>query len=535
VNRDSSSVAPAVAVTLQSARCWWVSGSTNPSPSQQALPYLSKAQESNSVRRLMSSPRATPSQSRWLRYSSASPSPASARSQPSARCFSGSTVAAATILVVLVLQSTVFLMDRQFQGMIMNSQIFFCGATKAGSEKGWDNSTAGAAHGRNNSVNVDPPTTDKSMLRPKADSDRPYPQQEKPSGLTHPEIGYSASSPTTFDGVQARAFQRWNASLPLPCDEPEPNWRKMHKEPTTTGFIFAKPYKTGSSTASGVNLRIARNVARRLGKGGSNQTAWEMCKSRSDHVPVSSVYAGRDRNRSYLWTVVRDPTARLVSQFFHFHIAREKHEPTDAIFREYALNGPTVLIHDYYYFALSMGGFNKDRDDRRRLANDIINDYDFIGTTERMDESFVVMSMLLGVPVSDVTYLKAKGHGGFDDGGGRPEGEICTYIWPSFVSPGMKEFLDSDLWKNISYWDRVLHQAADRSLDLTIDRLGRDKVAANVALYQELQERSREACLHKTTFPCSEGGQHSWVTDCIWRDSGCGGECLDEVSDSFGA
>jgi hypothetical protein len=482
----------------------------------------------------MSSPRATPSQIRSLRYFHASPLSATARNQQTTRWFSGSTVGAATILVVLVLQSTVFLMDRQFQGMIMNSQIFFCGASKESSESESSNTTAGNA-GINTNRSAGLQATGKTMLRPKSETERPGPQQSKPSKTSYPVIKYNASSPITFDSVQARAFQPWNASLPLPCDEPEPNWRKMHKEPTTTGFIFAKPYKTGSSTASGVNLRIARNAARRLSSSGSNRTNWEMCKSRSDHVPVSSAYAGRDRDRSYLWTVVRDPTARLVSQYFHFHIAREKHEPTDAIFREYALDGPTVLIHDYYYFALSMGGFNKDRDDRRKLANDILSDYDFIGTTERMDESFVVMSMLLGIPLSDVTYLKAKGHGGFDDGGGRPDGEICTYIWPSFVSPGMQEFLDSDLWRNISYWDRVLHQAADRSLDLTIDRLGRDKVAANVAQYKQLQERGRVACLHKTTFPCSEGGEKAWVTDCIWRDSGCGCECLDEVAASFRA
>jgi hypothetical protein len=347
--------------------------------------------------------------------------------------------------------------------------------------------------------------------------------------------------PTVFDGVEARPFDPWEENRPLPCVEPEPNWARMQREKSTTGFIFAKPYKTGSSTASGVNLRIARNVARRMSSAddkssavnNSNSTAageWEICKSRSDHVPVHSAYKGRDRDRSYLWTILRDPTSRVVSQFFHFEVSRKKLEPTDANFVKYVRNGG-LLTHDYYYFALSLRDYVKDTDDRRKLGNQIILDFDFIGTTERMDESIVVMSMLLGIPVSDVMYLKAKGHGGYDDGGGRPEmGKICTYIWPSFKSTGMTQFLESEEWKNISYWDRVLYDAADRSLDLTIDRLGRDKVAANVALFKNLQERAHATCLETTTFPCSEGGAYSRETDCLWNDSGCGCACLDEVA-----
>ena len=86
----------------------------------------------------------------------------------------------------------------------------------------------------------------------------------------------------------------------------------------------------------------------------------------------------------------------------------------------------------------------------------------------------VVMAMLMGKPIGDVLYLKAKGHGGYDDGGGRDEGwtKICTFIWPSFVSDGLKEHFRSDEFLEQVRWDRATHQAANRSLDVTIDRLG---------------------------------------------------------------
>jgi hypothetical protein len=348
--------------------------------------------------------------------------------------------------------------------------------------------------------------------------------------------------PTVFDGVVARAFDPWDK--PLPCVEPELNWARMQRETSTTGFIFVKPFKTGSSTASGVNLRIARNVARRLGSAddksskvnNGNATSvgeWEICKARSDHVPAHLAFRTRDRGLSYMWTILRDPTSRVVSQFFHFEVSRKKVEPTDANFINY-VRTVQVLTRDYYYYALWLRGYPKDTDNRKTLGNQIMLDYDFIGTMERMDESIVVMSMLLGIPVSDVMYLKAKGHGGYDDGGGREGGKICTYIWPSFKSTGIKEFLRSEEWKNFSHWDRVLYDTADRSLDLTIDRLGRDKVATNVALFRRLQERGHADCLQRTTFPCSEGGDYSYQNDCLWNDSGCGCECLDEVAAAEG-
>jgi hypothetical protein len=56
--------------------------------------------------------------------------------------------------------------------------------------------------------------------------------------------------------VRARVFGLWNASRDaLPCYEPELDWKQAQNQASSTGFLFVKPYKTGSSTAAGVNLR----------------------------------------------------------------------------------------------------------------------------------------------------------------------------------------------------------------------------------------------------------------------------------------
>jgi hypothetical protein len=66
---------------------------------------------------------------------------------------------------------------------------------------------------------------------------------------------------TNFSGILARSFEPWAHALP--CFEPEEDWQaiEVQNSPADSGFLYVKPYKTGSSTTSGINLRIARNVA----------------------------------------------------------------------------------------------------------------------------------------------------------------------------------------------------------------------------------------------------------------------------------
>jgi hypothetical protein len=153
-----------------------------------------------------------------------------------------------------------------------------------------------------------------------------------------------------------------------------------------------------------------------------------------------------------------------------------------------------------------------------------------------MDESAVALAMLLGLPLGDVLYLSTKMNGGFDDGGHK---DVCTYIVPSFVSPGMKQYFESDDFQDIVHWDHALHQAANRSLDLTIDNtLGRDQFESNLAKYRQAQDLATKRCASKTVFPCSISGggkkKPDDETDCIMGDAGCGYQCLDEVASDLG-
>lgn len=332
-----------------------------------------------------------------------------------------------------------------------------------------------------------------------------------------PTYRYNNTLLSSFDGIEPRAFPPHE----LPCLRNEPNWQKrgVRTSPINQGYFFHKTYKTGSSTAAGVHLRIAHNHAARLGIKGTH------CKSRFDHGVASHMYRDRDLKHSFLWTVVRDPSQRLISHFFHFAVSRNKLEPSDSNFIQ-IIRKNNHLTHHYV-------GFSSIHvmDDERDTGNRMLHDYDFVAVTERWDESMVALAMILNVPVSDVLHLSAKANGGYDDGMKR--GQVCTYIVPSFVSKGMQEFFQGDEWQETVHWDYMFYLAANRSLDLTIDNLGRNDFEKELQEYRRLQALVKEKCIDKAIFPCSESGERQKETNCLWTDAGCGHECINEVAATY--
>ena len=133
-----------------------------------------------------------------------------------------------------------------------------------------------------------------------------------------------SNATTNFGGVHARPFEAWPSNRSLPCVPAETNWStvKVQISPTQEGFLFVKPYKVGGSTAAGVNIRLARNVAQRQWTNGTvslpSGTTTEICKNRYDHAQVrTQQYHIRNRMKSFLWSIIRDPTKRAISSSFH--------------------------------------------------------------------------------------------------------------------------------------------------------------------------------------------------------------------------
>jgi hypothetical protein len=207
-------------------------------------------------------------------------------------------------------------------------------------------------------------------------------------------------------------------------------------------------------------------------------------------------------------------------------------EPSDFNFRRYLSSEKRVLNH-YYIQVLSTKEVTPPevtRDMAPRMINRILEEYNFIGITERMEESAVCLMMLLNLKMGTILYLSAKASGGFDDGGGQE----CTFIQPSRITRGMASYFSGSTWKAMVQWDELLYKAANRSLDLTIDRLGRPEFEQNLERFRSALQVAEVQCVPRQVFPCTADGRRNPNKDCLWKDSACGNSCLDQVAHELG-
>lgn len=343
----------------------------------------------------------------------------------------------------------------------------------------------------------------------------------KPKHVYHYDLDISQvdMSNETFQGVTVRAFEPWTGAIPCPRLGP----RGYFVENSTLGLFFARPIKTGTSTFTSIQMRIATNEARRR----NLQHRSKMCPIVYGHNHFQGTFENRNKTGgSFLFSMLRDPTSRIVSLFFFLIVSRKKQDPLDEKFMNWLLKTDGAnWIGDHYMHRLSTEKYFPGKSDPIDHINKIMAEYDFIGVTERLDESAVAMAMLMGLPLSDILYLSAKKQGAWDDGS-----FSCHYLIKSFISPGMEQFFrESPVFQEMVRWDHILHQAVNRSLDFTIDRLGRDAFETQLARFQSAQRVVQERCLPKAVFPCSELGKTKNTT-CIRNDLGCSFACLDEVA-----
>ena len=161
----------------------------------------------------------------------------------------------------------------------------------------------------------------------------------------------------------------------------------------------------------------------------------------------------------------------------------------------------------------------------------IMRDYDFIGLMERMEESLVALMMILKLEIRDILYLSSKRSGYAYTGDGKGH-TFCVNVARKTMLPEMLDFLASTEWKERNKEDILLYKAVNQSLDLTIERLGREEFERNVREYQFALKVAKEECQAKAVFPCTADGKVQTDSNCYARDEGCGYECLDKIPTS---
>jgi hypothetical protein len=226
-------------------------------------------------------------------------------------------------------------------------------------------------------------------------------------------------------------------------------------------------------------------------------------------------------------------------RFFHFEVSRAKKEPTDSYFQNFltALPEPDTYFPEYYpwswpfdhylhylnFLGYSIGSGRSELSLRIDAVNEIIDNYDFIGVTERLDESLVALQMILGLKTSDILYSSAKGKGNWDDKG--------FYIQPSFVSDGMESFFASNTWSELSQGDYLMYLAANASLDKTIEGLGRTEFDEKLRMFRYAKKLVLTNCTQIKPVYSAAGRMYN--TDCLLADAGCGNQCFDQLERDF--
>jgi len=294
------------------------------------------------------------------------------------------------------------------------------------------------------------------------------------------------------------------------------------------GLLFVKTPKTGSTTLARVVKRIAQNVAKR-----SNV---DVCQHRENHVDGAGLwYRNRNPQHSFLMASIRDPAKRAMSRFDWSYVTRHSHNSSapiqleDDFIQDYIMrkstNVPTGCTskrqggYQLNYITMSFipewSAWNPDNPTQVKNSEHVeghvqqaMMDYDFMLLNERMDDSLVILQLLLGLQAGDIVSLSYNVGGSY-----RYEHGNCKQLIKSVVSPGMQEFFQSDLWYASNYGDYLLYAAVNASLDLTIDRIGRERFDTAMQEFKRMEAKVNQICSQRVPFPCSATGTVLFHTD----------------------
>lgn len=269
------------------------------------------------------------------------------------------------------------------------------------------------------------------------------------------------------NGVTPKAFEPWNREKnPFPCVSED--------SPDTQGIFYIKVPKTSSSTMGHITQRIAGREARMR----QQNLKLKVCKTYDPevHNKASELnIGGRNKEKSFAWSVIRHPADRVISHH-GMKVSHGKSNTREGTFIQAMRSntyGPNIELR---FLAMKAIPDKLSDDEVNYYVQSVIDEYNFIGIYERLYESLVVLSMLIGVEPTDVLF-------DFLPSTNSRCGELTR---PDWVTDRIDRFLSQGEWYEREKGDFALYDAINRSLDLTIERLGKDKVQAKLDEFLKL-------------------------------------------------
>jgi len=232
----------------------------------------------------------------------------------------------------------------------------------------------------------------------------------------------------------------------------------------------------------------------------------------ADHGDYQEIKGTIDRlsGPHFLFTWVRDPIERCLSQYYHFKVSRGREEPTDDNIIKFLSSDACRNAAAGY---LGMPGDES--------AETILGRYDMIGVTERFDDSVLLLrrTLPMAVDMSDILYVKSKDSsaGTLDEFGAR----FHRHLQYAEHSQRVRDFIDSEL-KPDNVVDFAIWKGANDRLDSQIHVIGLEEMEREKTEYKRLLAVARHKCQRYADIVC----------DYIHTDIGCGMSCLSRVDDS---
>ena len=210
---------------------------------------------------------------------------------------------------------------------------------------------------------------------------------------------------------------------------------------------------------------------------------------------------------SFLWTMVRLPATRCLSEFYHFGISRDGKPDTDAA-KVAALAACKDVVFDYI-----------SPDDSAHTPAALVHEvYSFVGVVERFEESLVLLASLMHIPLASVLFLKAK-----DSASGSLDGRGFAFTpHPPLDTepPAVRRAAASASFNTSNRRDYELHRSANEKMD-RMWHANRRVFDSRLTAFRAMVARAAALC-----------GNATQREPCYWNDNGCAFECLDRLFSS---
>mmetsp|Transcript_96042 Transcript_96042/g.271557 ORF Transcript_96042/g.271557 Transcript_96042/m.271557 type:complete len:270 (-) Transcript_96042:20-829(-) len=193
---------------------------------------------------------------------------------------------------------------------------------------------------------------------------------------------------------------------------------------------------------------------------------------------------------AFMVSLIRDPVARAMSVFYQDHVGRKGVEPSDENKLKHLRHASPSWLSDY----LARG--------REDTSEAILASYDFVGVTERFDESLLLLGRMLNVSMFDMLYLPAK-----------VAGAGTRVPHPPITSESTEVQNAADHLRHGP--DFTLLTLAHAALDEHRNAYG-PGFKEDLSRFQNMLARVHEVCV----------GQEE---PCLWSDNGCGQQCIDDL------